>query len=395
MKPTPNQTIEVEIQKIVPGGFGLAFAENTTVFVSLAAVGDRLRVRVRERKGKVAFAEIVEIIEPSAERVKPECPYFGVCGGCDFQQMSYQAQLEAKTAIVADCLRRIGKINYGREIEIIGSPRDYGYRSRAQWHVDGGKGKIGYFKRHSHQIVDVEICPILEPRLQETLDGFRARLGQNEFPAEQTEIETASSGEAVSIYSRELIEQTADLSFQIEDNRYFYNAKSFFQGNQFLIEPLVEIAVAGAGGGRALDLFCGVGLFTLPLARRFAHVAGVEANRDAIEFARRGAANARLENAEFHVESVGGWLAENSSEKFDFVLLDPPRAGAGGETIESLLKIRPAEISYVSCDPATLARDLRTLAESYSIERIAAVDLFPQTHHVETVVRLKLKTQFA
>lgn len=386
-----QQELTVTIEKIIPGGYGLAFAENLTVFVALAAPGDTLRVRVRERKGKVAFTEIVEIIKPSPARVQPECPYFGVCGGCDFQQMSYEAQLEAKAGIVRDCLTRIGKINYEGEISIIGSPRDYRYRSRAQWHVSPRKQKIGYFKRYSHDIVDVETCPILEPDLQTTLENFRANLEWENLGSQTVEIETASSNGSVSVYSTEIIEPTNDIAFEAAGEKYFYNAESFFQGNQFLIERLVETAVGGAGGETALDLFCGVGLFTLPLARAFGKVSGIEGSSKAIDFARRNAENARLSNVEFFNESVGEWMAENAPENPDFVLLDPPRAGAENATIEKLLQIKPKEISYVSCDPATLARDLRKLSENYSIEKIVALDLFPQTHHIETVVRLKLE----
>lgn len=383
--------LTVTIEKIIPGGHGLAFAENLTVFVALAAVGDKVRVRIREKKGKVAFAEILEIIKPSPKRVEPLCPYFGVCGGCDFQQMSYEAQLEAKVGIVKDCLTRIGKINYEKEISIIASPKDYRYRSRAQWHLDTRRQKMGYFKRYSHHIVDVEICPILIPRLEKTLEDFRANLNWGEFWAETVEIETATNGEAVSVYSSELVEPTNDIFFEANGERYFYNAESFFQGNPFLIEALVTAAIENAEGETALDLFCGVGLFTLPLARKFKQVYGVEGSTKSIEFARRNAEHARLSNVEFFDESVGEWLQDNSDKSPDFVLLDPPRAGAEKETIESLLRIKPKEISYVSCDPATLARDLRKLTESYSIESIIVLDLFPQTHHVETVVRLKFK----
>ena len=386
-----QKELTVTIEKIIPGGYGLAFAENLTVFVALAAPGDKLRGRIREKKGQLAFAAIVEILEASKSRVEPECLYFGTCGGCDFQQMSYEAQLEAKAGIVKDCLARIGKINYEGEISIIGSPRDYRYRSRAQWHVNPRKQKLGYFKRYSHDIVDVEVCPILEPDLQKTLENFRANLNWKDLGSETVEIETASSNGNISVYSKEIFEPTNEIAFETGNEKYFYNAESFFQGNQFLIEQLIETATGEAKGETALDLFCGVGLFTLPLARKFGKVFGVEGNAKAIEFARRNAEQAQLSNVEFFDKSVSEWLAENASINPDFVLLDPPRAGAEKETIESLLQTKAKKISYVSCDPATLARDLRKLTESYSIEKIVALDLFPQTHHVETVVRLSLK----
>ena len=386
-----GEILEVSIEKIVPNGFGLAFAENLTVFVSLAAKGDKLRVKIIQLKGKTAFAEIVEIIDASALRTEPKCPYFGRCGGCDFQQMNYEAQLEAKISILRDCLSRIGKINYEKEIEIIGSPRDYQYRARAAWHVDTRRKKIGYFQRNSHTIIDVETCPILTPELQNLLTELRETVEWESFWAEIVEIEAANSGENVSIYSNEIVEPTEEIDFQLNGNRYFYDAQSFFQGNPFLIEALIETAAKNAKGETALDLYCGVGLFTLPLAERFAKVIGVEGYEKAVDFARKNVENARIENAEIFAENVGEWLAANAENlrEIDFILLDPPRAGTEKETIENLLKIAPKEISYVSCEPATLARDLRMLSESYSIESITALDLFPQTHHVETVVRLK------
>jgi len=406
----PNKIIDVTIEKIVPNGFGLAFAEGLTVFVSLTAAGDRLRVRLNQIKGKIAFAEIVEIIEPSKNRIEPPCAYFGRCGGCDFQQMDYAAQLRAKVAIVQDCLTRIGKINYPGEIKIIGSPHDFAYRSRAQWHADTRRNRIGYFRRNSHDVIDVETCPILTDELQKTLTELRGEIDWQSFWSEKVEIEAANSGEKVSIYSSEIVEPTEEISFTLGENRYFYDAQSFFQGNLLLIESLVETALEGASGNVALDLYCGVGLFTLPLARLFEKVFGVEASQKSIESARKNIEHARLENAEFFAQPVGEWLSESFESRLqaevldkqdlpskngtqslvDFILLDPPRSGTEKETIEQILRIKPTQISYVSCEPSTLARDLRILCESvYEIESITALDLFPQTHHVETVVRLK------
>ena len=278
-----QQILDVIIQKIVPGGYGLAFAEGFTVFVALAAVGDKLRVRVREKKGKVAFAEIVEVLEPSPHRHAPPCIYFGRCGGCDFQQMNYAAQLEAKVAIIRDCLQRIGKIDYEREIPIIASPDDLHYRARAQWHVDSRRQKLGYFRRHSHDIIDVENCPILAPALQEKLAEIRCNINWQEFWAEKPEIEAATYGAEVSVYSSELIEPTDEIVFETAGEKYYFDAESFFQGNRLLIDDLICVATDGATGENALDLFCGVGLFTLPLARKFKRVSGVEANGKTIE----------------------------------------------------------------------------------------------------------------
>lgn len=382
----------MRIEKIVPNGFGLAFAENLTVFVPLSAAGDRLRVRVNQLKGKTAFAEIVEILHASPERTEPRCPYFGRCGGCDFQQLKYEAQLKAKVGIIRDCLTRIGRINYEPEISIVGSPSHYEYRSRAQWHVDTRRKKIGYFQRKSHDIIDVEICPILKPELQAVLTELRETIAWESFWSETIEIESAIGDGEVSIYSAEIIEPTEEISFTANGEKYLHDATSFFQGNPFLIEQLIETAVANAAGETALDLYCGVGLFTLPLARSFRRVVGVEGYDKAVDYAEKNVENARLSNVKFHRENVSDWLRENSEtmKNLDFLLLDPPRSGTEKETVESILRLRPKQISYVSCEPSTLARDLKIFVENgYSVDSIAALDLFPQTHHVETVVRLK------
>ena len=386
-----GQEVELKIERIVPQGLGLGFAEKTTFFVALAAKGDVLKVKVNQVKGKIAFAEIVEIIEPSADRVKPECPYFGRCGGCDFQHLHYQAQLAAKLAMLNDCLTRIGKIKYEREVTVIASPREYGYRARAAWHLDVRRRKFGYFRRHSHDVIDVEVCPILTENLQNTLTELRGEIEWQSFYGSKVEIEAANAGSEVSIYSDEIIEPTDDITFDANGEKYLYSANCFFQGNTSLINDLIETAVGGASGKHALDLYCGVGLFTLPLAQTFDKVSGIEGSEKAVEFAVRNIENAQIENAAFHAQAVGEWLTEHQAElgEVDFVLLDPPRTGAEPETIAGLLKIKPKNISYVSCEPAILARDLRILIDGgYAIETMTMIDLFPQTHHVETIVRL-------
>ncbi|MDQ3748506.1 MAG: methyltransferase domain-containing protein, partial [Acidobacteriota bacterium] len=243
----------------------------------------------------------------------------------------------------------------------------------------------------SHDIIDVETCPILVPELEQTLKSFRENPPWESFWSKIVEVEAATAGGETSVYSAEIIEPTREISFAASGEKYFYDATSFFQGNSFLIEPLTQIALRSASGKVALDLYCGVGLFTLPLARRFETVVGVEGSEQAIDFAKKNAENAQLSNVKFHREDVSDWLKENAEilKNPDFVLLDPPRAGTEKETIENLLRLKPKQISYVSCEPSTLARDLKILCDNgYSIDSITALDLFPQTHHVETVVRL-------
>lgn len=377
------------MRKIVPRGFGLAFADGLTVFVPLAAPRDTLRVKINELRGKTAFAEIEQVLEPSPSRIAPACEYYGTCGGCDLQHLSYQAQLDAKVEIIKDALRRIGKLDIDRDISIVKSPRPFGYRSRAQWHLDTRSRKIGYVRRGSHEVVDVGRCPILDPVLEETLVELRADLDWESFWREKSVIEAAvGADEKISLSSRDLAEPEP-VSFEAAGERFTFDAASFFQGNSSLVDRLVEVAIAGAEGQHALDLYCGVGLFALPLARKFNNVSGVEASEHAVRFAIRNARDAGIENARFFRSGAGEFLSTRNVGPADFVLLDPPRSGTERGVIDGILRLRPGNISYVSCDPAMLARDLRVLADGgYDVDSITALDLFPQTHHVETVVRM-------
>jgi 23S rRNA (uracil1939-C5)-methyltransferase len=380
--------LTVNVEKIVPRGLGLAFAEELTVFVPLSAPGDGVRVSVHELKGRTAFAEIVELHEPSTHRVTPPCPYFGVCGGCDFMHLNYQAQLTAKVEMIRDCIVRIGKIDLQQEIRVIPSPNEFGYRLRAQWHADASMQAIGYYKRNSRELVDIEDCIVLVPELREELRRRRAEIAGGLATASQIDVAAGDNGE-VSAYSSDPVEMTRELTVTAAGERFGFSARSFFQGNRFLIDALVEAAIGGHSGGIALDLYSGVGLFTLPLARRFEQVIGVEDNQHAVEFANDNAERAGLVNVDFYQASVRDFLASGESPMPDFVLLDPPRAGAEKDTIMNLIGLAPKRVSYVACEPSILARDLRRFVENgYAIETVTAIDLFPQTHHVETVVHL-------
>lgn len=383
--------LRVKIEKIVPNGYGLSFADGMTVFTALAAPGDELIVEIRQLKHNTAFAEIVEVITPSPDRIEPPCVYFGACGGCDFQQLNYQAQLDAKIAIIKDSLTRIGKIENYPEIEIVRSSEEFGYRLRAQWHVNRVNKKIGYYRRNSHDVVDIERCLVLAPELEKTLEETRKTLDWDTIWSEKTQIDAASGSDGlVSMFSPEASQTARLVSYSARDFSYFYSAQSFFQGNRFLVDELIERATAGAEGENALDLYSGVGLFTLPLARHFKKVIGVEDNGQAVDLVEKNAETAGLGNVEFIRQSVRHYLNEKLPENIDFLLLDPPRAGAENDTIQNILKIGAKQISYVSCEPSILARDLRKFLEGrYRMESITAVDLFPQTHHVETVVRLE------
>ncbi|HLL76735.1 MAG TPA: class I SAM-dependent RNA methyltransferase [Pyrinomonadaceae bacterium] len=418
-----GDALEVSVERVVPGGAGLAHAEGLTVFVPLAAPGDRLRVRVERVKGRVAFAALVEILEPGPDRIEPPCPYFGRCGGCDFQQLNYAAQLRAKVEIIRDCLRRIGRLTPPEEIPVTPSPAEWRYRSRARWQHDAARRRLGYYELASHRVCDVAECPVVLPEVQDALSRLRAsRTGARdesdraatparEEPSPLTpekyeagvaeEFQAVAGDDGVSLLPPLTEEDARERRRVIAGETYRFNAECFFQINHALLDALIAEALGGAersgagddgaeGAGTAVDLYCGVGLFTLPLARKFGRVIGVESHPTAARYARLNLEGAGLANARVEAAEVGDWLLRRAARvaPADFVLLDPPRAGAA-EAIEGILTLRPRRITYVSCDPATLARDLRSLADGgFVLDSLHAFDMFPQTHHVETVAHL-------
>jgi len=408
--------MEVTIERILPGGLGLAHAEGKTVMVSLAAPGDRLHVRIDREKGNVCFASIIEIIEPSPHRIEPPCLYFGRCGGCDFQQMTYQAQLDAKAEIIKDCLRRIAKIENAPEFQITPAPNEWHYRSRAQWQYDADQKHLGYYESGSRRVCDVAECAVLVPELQLLLEDLRRQMADGEL-AHDAQYFRAIAGDDTALMAAGFSRATRrvdggqtpritpsprqsssddeidEITRTIAGETYLLKAESFFQTNVELLPKLIETAIGPERGEAAIELYAGIGLFTVPLARNFRQVVAVEYDEDAAELARRNLNNARLKNAEVERSDVGNWLVSHEQnpglKSLDFLLLDPPRTGAESRAIAGIVRLKPKRLCYVSCDPATLARDLRKLiAGGYALDSLSAFDMFPQTHHIETVAHL-------
>ena len=395
---TAPELFEVTIERILPGGRGLAHADGRTLMVGLAAPGDRLLAQVERTKGSVVFASIVQIIAPSPVRVEPPCPYFGRCGGCDFQQLNYQAQLDAKVAIIRDCLHRIARIEPVPDFEIMAAPNQWHYRSRAQWQYDSHRRWLGYFEANSHSVCDVAECAVLVPKLQSELEDLRAAIADGSASNDARYFRAIAGDESAVVAAgggrRNWGSGPDEITRTISGEPYRLNAESFFQTNVDLLPHLIDYTLGEVSGNRAIELYCGVGLFTLPLARRFKNVIGVEDGREATGFARQNLATAGLMNADVVNCDVADWLEGEECAGIhgaDFLLLDPPRTGAESRVINGIVKLKPHRICYVSCDPATLARDLKKLiAGGYRIDCIRAFDMFPQTHHVETIVQLTM-----
>jgi len=380
--PTPRpggvrrgDVVEVAVEKLVFGGDGLARVGAQVVFVPLAAPGDELRIRVTEVGRGFARGAILEVLKPGPARRDPRCRHFGVCGGCTLQHVGYAAQVAAKAEFVRESLRRLGGIDWTGEIPVR-TATEYGYRARAE--VQARRGHVGWFRTGTHEIVDVDECPVLVPEAEALLARLRA-----EPPRHAVHIAAGDDGTATADPRATVRRRVAGFDFEIAPD-------AFFQGNRLLADALVLEATAGPAGALAADLYAGAGLFSLALARRFARVVSVEGRRAASAQAAANAQRNGIANVEFAAQPVEGWLAAHTGARPDFVLLDPPRTGTGAHGARLVAALGASAITYVSCDPATLARDLRTFAAAgYGLESVVALDMFPQTHHVETVAKLR------
>ena len=400
---------ELKIEKLIYGGEGLGRVNNQTVFVPFAAPGDHLRIRITRLERNFARAEIVEILVPSAARRPAPCRHFGICGGCQLQHLHYEAQLQAKVEFIRESLKRIGGIDWQDEIKVLVAD-EFGYRSRAEIKIsqqehreknnplDAQKIQIGFFKSNSHEICAVTECPILLPAANGKLQRLSAEPGKISRQAtriylivgDDHVLATAATGENSRTAA---IDALGTVHQIIAGITYEFGVRTFFQANRLLVEKLVAAATGDTAGKIAFDLYAGAGLFSLQLAQNFRQVYAVEGSKISVQHGIANAQNNRIKNVSYESMSVEAWLKHKAVKlpRPDFVLLDPPRAGAGEIVSNRLLALKPPKINYVSCDPATLARDLKLLVQGgYRIDSVTAVDMFPQTFHVETVVKLSM-----
>ncbi len=392
---------EVQIEKLVYGGDGLARLNGQVVLVPFVLPGERATVEPVERKPGLVRSKLVELHEPSGERVVAPCPYFGRCGGCHYQHANYETQLGLKRAILAETLRRVGKIEPPEEISVIAAEA-WNYRNRAQFHVRGTE--LGYLEARSNRFCAVEQCPISSPRINQVVTALREMLRDGRWPRFVQSIEVFTNEDQVQLnvleserpVARRFFDWCAEklpgyvpgpLDYGAAGTSYQVSGGSFFQVNRFLIDQMVERALPEAVGESALDLFAGVGLFSVPLARRFAKVTAVESGAGALRDLRFNAERAGVA-IDAHQSSVEQFLAGMTAAP-DFVLADPPRAGLGKNAAGELVRLSPARITVVACDPATLARDLAGLvAGGYRLAKLTMIDVFPQTFHIEAIADL-------
>lgn len=424
MTALPTQLVQIE--KPIYGGAFLARVEGKTLFVPMTLPGEQVRVRITQDKRGYATAEVEEIVVAAPERIAPACRHFGACGGCNYQHTNYEIQLALKQAILRETLER-GGVHVPDEIALLAA-EPWGYRNRIRLAFDA-QGMPGYRGRGSHAVIPISECPIAAPLLLESAKAFaelvrpiRPALRPIELalfcnadesallagvmiatPAKGSFEKIADAlGERIpALKGAELIVAghkgqqprtvamwgTVSLAYRAAGFRYRVDLGAFFQVNRWLVDALIDQVTAGCKGALAWDLFAGVGLFARRLASSFDRVVAVES---------APAAMAALEHNLGGTTSVAlkadalAFLRKPNKERPDLIVVDPPRMGLGAEITSLLGALAVPWLVYVSCDPATLARDLHALIGSgYAIQSITLADLFPQTFHLETVVQLR------
>lgn len=436
----------VTVENWASDGGGVARIDGMAVFVKGGIVGEACVIEVEHVGHRAAWAHIARLLEPSPGRVVPDCPHFGTCGGCQLRHMDYETELAFKRQKVADALKRIG----GLDVDVppvLGAAEISQYRNKAQFPVGPGP-KVGFFRERSHTVVDVDDCTLQSPAANALAAALRRWMQEYHVPAYDERarkglirhlfVRSSAAGESLAAviingsslpHEAELVEALRAaapplVGIVLNENRrdtnvifgggwrtlwgadtlqdalrgvtFRLSVPAFYQVNHAQTEILYALAeefAALTGKEALLDLYCGTGTIGLTMASKCRSLLGAEIVPQAVEDAAANAAANGITNARFVCADAAAVAAElaRTSEAIDVAMVDPPRKGLAPEVVENLLTIAPKRIVYVSCDPATLARDLKLLAPAYEVKRVQAVDLFPRTFHVETVVKLERK----
>ena len=377
--------------------------DNRAVFVPFGLPGERVRIRLTDEKRGFARGELVEVLEPSPERITPRCPHFGLCGGCHYQHLPYEAQLKAKAEIVRDQLMRIGKLENPPVQPTVGCPSPWDYRNHVQFHLTED-GRLGYVSARGAEVIPILECHLPEAPINDLwphldfepdagIERVSLRAGddlmlvlESESPA-APELELEAGISVVHLYEDNPVVMAGDgtLRMRVLERDFQVSAASFFQVNTLMAEKMVEhvLSKLPAEMDIVLDLYCGVGLFSAFLAPRCQRLIGIESSASACE-------DFAVNLDEFEGVELYEGLAEDVIPHLEadpaLVLVDPPRAGLERAVLDSILRLNPPTILYVSCDPSTLARDAARLAAGgYRLVEVTPFDLFPQTSHIESI----------
>jgi 23S rRNA (uracil1939-C5)-methyltransferase len=421
--------MEIKIEKLVYGGKGIGRVDNKVYFVPFVLPDELVEIKTTKEKKNFAEAVPLKIIKQNPERIEPKCKYFSICGGCDYQHTDYKNQLKIKKEIFKELLERIGKI-YIEQVDIIPSKNEFFYRNRVQFKIQGNK--VGFYKKESNQVVDIDKCILLKENLSDLPLKIKNILLKMKFQPLEMHFFTNSKNEVLMkiVFPKKIKEFPFDLKhiknilkidivgiglyfknkkgvlnrfklfgkdFLIEDvvnYRYRISMDSFFQVNIFQLENLINLienALKGKKFRKIADLYCGVGLLTFPASKFCESCIGIEVNKHAIKDAEYNKKLNKIGKINFYNLDIKDSINLINKENPEVIIVDPPRTGLDKNFLKNIKNFKNLkEIIYISCNPSTLARDLKKLEESgFKIENIKLIDMFPETYHIESFTVLK------
>ncbi len=376
----------IKIESIAFGGEGVGRIDNFVVFVSFAAPGDELEIEITQQKKKFVRGKILKIIKPSPMRVKPLCRYYENCGGCCYQHLDYEHQLKIKKRQVHEAFWKIGKIASPPVLEPIAAPKIYHYRGKAQYHTEvvSNGWKIGFLDISGGKLVDIERCEIMKETINEKMGSLR----ENKQLRRNTDAQ-------LTIWSDFFVDQASkkeSIVRVVKGKNFLVPRDGFFQANLYLTDQLVDEVCCLAATNEIstlVDAYCGSGLFSIFLAPYAKNVIGIEINEKSVKHAQINAENAGVKNVKFIHGDIENVLRREflpPGDQISVIVLDPPRSGCEKALLKAIIDLQAQKIIYVSCNPATQARDVKYLNEcGYDLQSLLPVDMFPQTEHIEVV----------
>ena len=375
--------VVIKIESVAFGGEGVGRVDNFVVFVPFAAPEDELEIEIVQLKKKFARGKILQIVKPSPMRVSPLCRYYENCGGCCYQHLNYEYQLEIKKKQVEEVFRKIGKIATPPVVKIIAASNIYNYRGKAEFHssMTSNGCKIGFLDVSGREIVDIERCEIMEETINDKLHILR-----------QNKQQLRNNDARLAIWSGLSADKTGTVTRMVGGETFLVPRGGFFQANLYLTDQLVDEVCRLALSkeiNTLIDAYCGSGLFSIFLASYAKGVVGIEISEKSVKYAQINAENADVKNVRFvqgKVENILPGEFLSSKKEINLIVLDPPRSGCSESVWKAIADLKPQKVIYISCNPATQARDVKYLNErGYALLSLVPVDMFPQTEHIEVI----------